>query len=346
MAWDRVVRGVAFILLTAHAGCTAIEQGGAKPAAVRQVKLLIITMFQAEADVWLKPLALDQETSVPGLSPDYPTVKCSAQDVCLMTTGMGHSNAAASVAALIFSRQFDLSQTYFLIAGIAGIDPKVGTIGSVAWARYLVDYGIAHEIDAREMPKRWPYGYYGIDANGPKAKPELAYRTEVFRLDEDLLQWAVALSRDVVLDDNDKARAYRRHYSGPGRRPPTPLQCDTATGDTYWHGRHLGDRAEQWVKLLTDGQGTYCTTQQEDNATYEALKRGAGAGLLDTRRVAVLRSGANFDRPYKGQTAFASLNAASGGYDAARNNLVLAGMPLVQEILTHWEIWRTGIPRR
>ena len=37
-------------------------------------------------------------------------------------------------------------------AGIAGINPERGTIGSVAWARYLVDYGISWEIDAREIP--------------------------------------------------------------------------------------------------------------------------------------------------------------------------------------------------
>ena len=52
----------------------------------------------------------------------------------------------------------------------------------------------------------------------------------------------------------------------------------------------------------TDGKGTYCTTQQEDNATYEALRRGAAAGRLDLKRVAVLRTGANFDRPHPGQT--------------------------------------------
>ncbi len=44
--------------------------------------------------------------------------------------------------ALTFSDRFDLRRTYFLIAGIAGIDPARGTIGSAAWAKYLVDFGI------------------------------------------------------------------------------------------------------------------------------------------------------------------------------------------------------------
>lgn len=336
------------VALVGLVGCTTAEAPAAArdAAAPRPVKVLIVSMFKPEGDVWVTPLALDQDIQVPGLSPDYPAVRCNARDVCQVTTGMGHANAAASVTALIFSRRFDFSRTYFLIAGIAGIDPKVGTIGSAAWARYLVDYGIAHEFDAREVPRSWRYGYFGIDAKSPGTKPGLAYRTEVFRVDEELLQWALALSRGVALTDDDTARRYRRRYAGAGARPPAVLQCDTASGDTYWHGALLGERAEQWTRLLTDGQGTYCTTQQEDNASYEALTRGAGAGLLDIGRVAVLRTGANFDRPHKGQTDLQSLTSISGGFQPAVDNLVVAGKPLVDEIIAHWDSWQAGVPKR
>ena len=51
-------------------------------------------------------------------------MRCNKADICQVTTGMGHANAAASMTALIFSRQFDLSRTYFLIAGIAGMTPS------------------------------------------------------------------------------------------------------------------------------------------------------------------------------------------------------------------------------
>lgn len=348
MRGDRLAHlcGIVFLAVVGLAGCTTAPQSPDAAAAPRPVKVLIVSMFKPEGDVWVKPLALDQEIPVPGLSPDYPVVRCNAQDVCLVTTGMGHANAAASVTALIFSRRFDLSRTYFLVAGIAGIDPKRGTIGSAAWARYLVDYGIAHEVDAREMPRSWRYGYFGIDTKNPDTKPPLAYRTEVFKLDEGLLQWALALSAGTSLTDDDTARRYRRHYTGAGARPPSVLQCDTASGDTYWHGVLLGARAEEWTRLLTDGQGTYCTTQQEDNASYEALKRGAGAGLLDIARVAVLRTGANFDRPHKGQTDLQSLSVTSGGFKPAVDNLVVAGKPLVDEITTHWDAWQAGVPKR
>jgi purine nucleoside permease len=41
-----------------------------------------------------------------------------------MTTGMGYANAASSMAALAFGGPFDLTKTYVLIAGIAGVDPR------------------------------------------------------------------------------------------------------------------------------------------------------------------------------------------------------------------------------
>jgi len=157
------------------AGCTTTPNtGGISPGASadagpkRPVKVLIITMFKPEADAWTKEMPFTDEIRLPGLSPDFPAVKCTAADVCILTTGMGHTNAAASTMALVMSNRFDLSQTYFLVTGISGIDPNVGTIGSAAWARYLVDYGIAHEIDAREMPATWQAGYFGIHAANPE----------------------------------------------------------------------------------------------------------------------------------------------------------------------------------
>lgn len=325
-------------------GC-ATDAPGAKPQQQIAVKVLIISMFKPEAQVWIEPLKLTREIKVPGLSADDPLVRCNADSVCQVTTGMGHTNAAASITALVFSGKFDLSQTYFLVAGIAGVDPHVSTIGSATWARFLVDYGIAHEIDAREMPPGWRAGYFGIGAKDPDTKPKFEYRTEVFRLNERLLQKALKLSANAALADNDKARAYRAQYEQQAARArPSVLQCDTAAGDTYWHGRFLGEVATHWVSLLTDGQGKYCTTQQEDNATYEALKRGANAGLLDLQRVAVLRTASNFDRPHKGQTAYASLKAESGGFSLATGNFLIAGRPLVDTIVGNWPAWSAGIP--
>jgi purine nucleoside permease len=333
--------------------CCFVLQGAAPPRAAksikppgRSVKVLIISMFGPEGQPFIDKLSLSDDITVPGLSPDYPAVHCSADGVCQITTGMGHTNVAASISALVFSQLFDLRETYFMIAGIAGIDPTQGTLGSAAWARYLIDFGIAWEIDAREKPAEWSTGYLGINTNAPGEKPPLDYRTEVFQLNEALLQKALSLSQGAELEDSPEASAYRAHWDiAPANEPPSVVQCDTAAGDTWWHGELLEKQAQNWTKLLTDGAGTYCTTQQEDNATYEALKRGASAGLLDIERVAVLRTASNFDRPYPGQTPYDSLvTATSGGFVPATHNLLQAGGPLVAAIVDDWDSWRTGVP--
>jgi len=342
--------------VTAPAAAAQVAAATEPPAATAQaaaaaplpVKVMIINMFQLEAAPWIAALQPAQRITVPGLSPDYPDVRCTAAGVCQMTTGMGHANAAASLMALIYSGSFDLRETFFLIAGIAGIDPQQGTIGSAAWARYAVDTGIAHEIDARELPAGWQDGYFGVMTDSPTDVPRNEYRTEVFRLDENLLQQALALSRGVVLEDSEDVSAYRRHYgSAPADRAPAVIQCDTASADTWWAGRRLGEHARRWIRLLTAGHGVYCTTQQEDNATLNALTRGARSGLVDFKRVAVLRTGSDFDRPYGKQSVLESLQAQrklAGAIKISTDNLVRAGMPLVLAISGDWDSWRTGTP--
>ena len=247
---------IAASLLIAPGLCAA-----AKPPAAHPVKVMIITLFGPEAAPWLAQLPLKQTVRVAGLSAQYPDGRCTDSGICVMTTGMGHANAAASTMALVLSPQFDLSHTYFVVTGIAGIDPNLGTLGAAAWARYLVDFGLQQEFDVTEAPPQWQGGYVGIGAADPQTKPKLEYGTEVFQLDEALLQRALALSRATRLEDNEAAAAYRKQYpQAAAQAAPAVLQCDTLGGDTWWHGERLGERASAWTRLLTDGKGRYCTT--------------------------------------------------------------------------------------
>jgi purine nucleoside permease len=332
----------------------AFIQANAAPATVpgtspRPVKVMIVSMFQLEAAPWLSALHTLEDIPVPGLPSDYPAVHCTPGGVCQMTTGMGHANAAASMMAVLFSGRFDLRKTYFVIAGIGGIDPDRGTLGSAAWARYVVDAGIAHEIDARELPAGWQDGYFGIATDAADQMPKFEYQTEMFRLDEALLQKALALSRPVTLEDVEDIRAYRRRYpEALARAPPAVTQCDTLTSDTWWAGRRLGEHARRWTLLLTQGAGNYCISQQEDSATLNALTRASRAALIDLKRVAVLRTASDFDRPYPKQSAFQSLRAQralAGAIRASTDNLLRAAMPLVEEISDHWDRWAGGVPQ-
>ena len=119
----------------------AFATTGAGLAAPIAPKVLVITMFGPETAPWLEGRKLDTHVAVPGLSKDFPEVACDADGLCVMTTSMGYANAATSVSAVIFSGEFDLSKTYFLIAGIVGVDPSDATLGSALWARYVIDGG-------------------------------------------------------------------------------------------------------------------------------------------------------------------------------------------------------------
>jgi purine nucleoside permease len=309
-------------------------------------KVLVVTMFGGEAKPWLEGETLTRRIAVPGLAKAYPEIACTDGALCVMTTGMGYANAASSISALVFGGRFDLSETYFLIAGIAGVDPGQGTLGSAYWARYAIDGGLQNEIDAREMPAGWSTGYVAIGAAGPGQKVDLRYGSEIYRLNEDLLQAAYGLSKDVPLSDSDAAKAYRAKYqSGPAASPPAVSICDTISSDTWWHGARLGAAMQAWAKLITDGAANVCTTQQEDNATLTALKRGSDAGLLDFDRVALLRTASNFDREAPGQTAAESLSARSGGYPPSVTNAYRVAGALAHAVVADWRRWSAGPPK-
>ncbi len=67
-------------------------------------------------------------------------------------------NAASSMTALTFSPLFDFTKTYFMVAGIAGVSPRVATLGSVTFARYAIQVALQYEFDAREIPDNFTTG--------------------------------------------------------------------------------------------------------------------------------------------------------------------------------------------
>lgn len=310
-------------------------------------RVLVITMFEPETQIWLDRMGPWRHTRIAGLSAEFPLIHCNRAQVCVVTTGMGHSNSATSAMALALSPQLDLRLSYILVTGIAAINPEIGTLGSPAWARYLVDFGLQWQLDSREAPAGWPTGYLGINTRHPSEKPPLDYHTEVYQLNENLLQKALGLSRGITLVDEPRARAARAIYpNAPANQPPQVLQCDTVSSDTWFAGAHLGERATAWASLLTDGKASYCTNQQEDNATFEALQRGAQLKRLRLTRVMVLRAGSDFDRPPPGGDAARNLldYTGQGGFDLALENMYRAARPVVLDITRRWPKWRDNGP--
>lgn len=324
----------------------------AEGTARRPVRVFTIAMFQAEAEPWLANENLTVKIDVPGLQ---TPVSCrSARSGatppplkhCLVVTGMGSANAAATLMAVGTSKYFDLRDTYFLVAGIAGTSPDRATLGAAAWADWVVDGDVAHEIDAREMPEGWDYPYFHLGCTDPWCEDGAVAGTEVFGLDPDLASAAYELSKDVELADSEDAAAYRANYpeGTPARSEPFVTQCDSFASSTYWHGGLMSDWADWWTQMWTNGQGEYCMTNMEDSASLAALDRLADSGLVDWDRLMVLRTASNFDQPYPGQTAQESLAANSGAFRPAVQNAYRVGSTVTDHILKNWKQWRAGLP--
>lgn len=315
----------------------------------RHVRAMVITTFGPERKVWAEKLAPTQDIKVPGLHGAFGSVSCNDDDVCLMATGKGYANAATSISTLAFSPEFDLSDSWFLVSGVASIDPHQGTLGTPTWPRYLVDFGIQWELDARDIPEGWTTGYLSINTHTPTQDPHQEYGTEFYHLDDDLVDRAVALSKDAELADSDSAAAYRQHYDyAPANEAPSVVQCDSVSGDTWWYGNRLADRASQLGKQVAGDKASICTGQQEDNAILTALKRADEAGRLQRERTAVVRVGASFNRPYEGLADADGLigYAKQGGYTPALTNMVRAGYPLISAIVDDWDKWQEGVPEK
>ena len=309
-------------------------------------KVLVITMFDKEAQPWLQQQQLPRQIALAGLSPRYPALHCSEDaTLCLFTTDMGYANAATSTMALLLSERIDLRRSYVIIAGIGGIDPAYGTLGSAHWARYAVDGGLHHALDPRQIPADWESGILALGAQRPGEKPQWQSSTALYRLDETLLQHAYTISHKVDLLDSDAARSYRARYpQPPANAAPQVSICDTLSADTYWHGSLQAAAMTTQAAVLSDGKAKVCTTQMEDNATLTALKRGADAGRVDFSRIALLRTGSNFDREAPDQDVIQSLHADSGGLLPATGNAYRVGNALAQAILADWPRWRNGVP--
>ncbi|KAL8789794.1 MAG: hypothetical protein Q9195_006628 [Heterodermia aff. obscurata] len=304
-------------------------------------------MFPPEGDVWYGIPEFDllaRNITVPGLSPLYPDAHCTANgEVCQLVTGESEINAATTITSLVFSPLFDLTTTYFLIGGIAGINPEVATLGSVTFARYAVQVALQYEFDAREIPDNFTTGYVPQGSTFPTEYPQSIYGTEVFEVNEPLRQLALSYAQTATLNDSAAAIAYRANYAlsplyTAGSEPPSVVACDVATSDVYFSGALLSEAFGNTTKLFTNGSGIYCTTAQEDNATLEAMLRADLNNRTDFSRIIVMRTASDFDRPFPGEADTVNLfYADQGGFEPALQNIYLAGIKVVEGILGGWE---------
>ena len=266
-----------------------------------------------------------------------------------MVTGIGTMNSTASVMMLGMDPRFDLSNAYWLVVGIAGFDPEDASIGSAAWAEYAVDGDLSHEIDAREMPDDWEFGYFPRNTNGPfdPVKPEPT--GEMFQLNPELTEWAYQLTKDMELPDLESLSETRDLYTEHpnARRAPFVLKGDNLAALTFWHGALLNDWANDWVDYWTDGKGNFVSSAMEETGTMQSLEYLTNIGRANRDRVMVLRTASNYTMQPPGISAAENLlkeNEGYAGLDAALESGYLVGSKVIDTLLENWSIYSSTTP--
>src|SRR5580698_11246382 len=170
------------------------------------IKVVIVTMFEVGADTgdrpgelqyWVERNHLDKILPFPHA---YHHLRMNRDGVLAVLTGMGTAKAAASIMALGLDPRFDLRKAYWIVAGIAGVDPLDASLGSAAWAEWVVDGDLGYEIDGREIPADWPTGFVPLGKSRPYQAPRADWG-EMYHLNATLTDWAFHLTQHVNLGD-------------------------------------------------------------------------------------------------------------------------------------------------
>lgn len=329
------------------------------------VKVMVIANFEPGADtgdapgefqLWAEREHLDEVIPVRGAL--HP-LRRNADGLYGMVWGDAHSLVVTpeiQLMALLLDPRFDFSHTYWLFTGISGADPKAASVGSAAWARWVVSGDALREFAEADVPKGWPYGLFAIGAKAPGQLPQSADSfggmTDTSSLgmavplNQGLAQWAFALSKDTPIPDTPALKAARARWKGfpQAQRPPFVLMGETLGALRYWHGAGRTQWARDWVKLWTQGQGRFVMTNMESQLMAGTMLAASRAGLVDMSRVMVLRSASNPSMPPPGQSPLASVGDEGPGQVAAYEANYRVGAVVVHRLLADWPRYRDSVP--
>lgn len=339
-----------------HLLLLALSAAALSAADLIRPKVIIVATFEIGADTgdkpgefqhWVEREKLTGTLTVPGL--DHP-VRFNDQGVYGVVSGTT-VRCGLQIMALCLDPRFDLSQTYWLVNGIAGVSPHAGTEGSAAWARHVIDGDIAYEIDTKEAPADWPYGIMALGNKTPLTPPVIpdwAPKPMAWTLNPALVAWAYQLTKDVELHDDAAAKAHRALYVGfpAALAGPKVFLGDSFASCRYWHGARMQQWADDWTKLYTKGQGSAAMTNMEDHGIANALTRLDALQKVDFSRVLFLRTGSNFSMPPAGQTAAESMVAEYAGMIPSLEAAYRVGSPVVHALVKDWAKYSVKTPEK
>lgn len=332
----------------------SVKTNDAKPP--MKVKVVVVSMFEIGSDEGDAPGEFQLWKARQKLTTQYP-LPHGFHDIYAnpdtgvigMVTGMGIARASAAIMALGLDPRFDLSQAYWLVAGIAGVDPADNTIGSAIWTDYVVDGDLAHQIDAREIPSQWSTGYFPLFTHAPFENADAvdvnnSPNGEVYALNLPLAKWAYSLTKDTKLLNNEAMDALRDKYTNStnARALPNVSMGAHLSASTFWHGEKLNTWANDWVAYWTQGKGNFVTSGMEDSATLQSLSYLDNAGVVNKDRLLILRTASNFTMQPPSLSAAENLKLESSGdgyaaMGAAIEAAYKVGSQVTDYIVTHWE---------
>ncbi len=321
-----------------------------------EIKVVIITMFEhdlagehGEFHLWKKHQELTQRFPFPQSHHDIFINEETG--VLGIVTGMGTSRSSSAIMALGLDPRFDFRKSYWLVAGIAGGDPQHTSLASAVWAEYLVDCDYAHHIDAREIPEDWETGIFPLFSKKPFDPNRPTSQSEVFQLNNQLVDWAYQLTKDIKLQDSVQIKQLNAEYKGypKAQLPPAVMKGDNLASMTFWHGKLLNEFANKWIKYWTDGQGQFVTAAMEDTGSYQSLDYLTRAGKADVSRFMVLRTVSNYTMQPPSLTAVENILKDGEnfvGMESALESAYRVGSKVVESIVENWDRYRESLPKQ
>lgn len=296
------------------------------------INAVIVTAIKGEVDTWVHKLPLGE--SLPfdwgAMGPHAELHVNRSLGVMALSTGQGPAKAATSIMALGFDPRLDLKDAYWIVAGIAGVDPAVGSMASVFVPRFLIDADAASvSLDSvGQVPK----GRDTVDYGPPWPSQSEAHKY-VLQVDAALVSWALHL--DGSLPDGACSSHARSKYTEPAaRKAPQLLAGESTSGEVYWAGRSTTSWARNITTYWSGGRGTFALTQMEDFAFATSLQALGRAHKVNATRLVVLRGASDYSYEPTGAKIddwfFSREHYCS---EDAHASLFAAGMPLVEDVL-------------
>jgi purine nucleoside permease len=350
-------RPLATALVAAFAGTVLAGGAWAIDAAApvpTPVKMVVVANFENGADTgdkpgeyqfWVEREHLDERLPIRGAKGPVRRNKAGLYGLLL-----------ENLTPFLLDPRFDFSKTYWLFTGISGADPQVASVGSAAWARWVINGDQLREIDDREIPTGWPYGLFAIgalkpntlptDANGFGSVESADELGMAYPLNRGLAQWAFNMTHDVVIPDTPELAKQRARWQGypNAQRPPFVLLGETLGSVRYWHGPRRTQWARDWVKLWTRGEGTFVMTNMESQTAAQLMASFTKLHFIDLQRVMVLRTASNPSGPPPGVDALSTIGDETPGQLAAYEANYRVGSPVVHELLENWPKYAGAVP--